>query len=76
MATEAQRRANAKYRAANLERCRETARLANRRRYQNDERYRQHCIQKAAFRQTSAAEAVKNILKEQNDNSINNGADS
>ena len=46
MATEAQRRANAKYRAANLEKCRERSRLANKRRYENDEKYRAHCINK------------------------------
>lgn len=48
MATEAQRRANRKYRAANLERCRETSRLANQKRYHSDENYRKYCIQKSS----------------------------
>ena len=51
MTTEAQRRANRKYRAANLEKCRETSRLANQKRYHSDENYRQYCIQKASIKQ-------------------------
>ena len=69
MTTEAQRRANRKYRAANLDKCREISRLANLKRYHNDETYRQYCISKSSTKKPDplhtnipASEPLKEFL--------------
>ena len=56
MATEAQRRANAKYRQQNRDACRERVNAANKKRYDNDETFRQKCILKSTLRQNCLKE--------------------
>ena len=45
--TDSQRRSQAKYRAANIDKCRERSRNANRKRYNTDALYRVGCLLKS-----------------------------
>ena len=63
MVSEAQRRASAKYRAKNLDKCRQLSRVANKRRYDTDEKYRQYCIQQSSHRQqTGTGRMIRNLF--------------
>ena len=59
--TEAHRRANAKYRAANTDACRERSRNCNNKRYATDERYRVSCAESAKNRNRKQVEQKSTI---------------